>query len=59
MPDNTYRILLKANRMNMCDFFDHPEKEPYLKMFFENLKDFGYMMSECPVKKVLKICVTL
>lgn len=55
MPDNTYRVLIKTNRMNMCEFFDHPEKEPYLKMLFDNLKEYGYMMSECPVKKVLEI----
>ncbi|XP_031636950.1 uncharacterized protein LOC116349583 [Contarinia nasturtii] len=46
-----YNALIKTGRINLCDFFKNPNREPFLKVLISNLGKYGRMMFDCPVKK--------
>lgn len=53
-----YHALIKTGQLNLCDFFERPDREPVLKLLLHTLEKYGHMMFQCPVEKVnvTKIC---
>lgn len=47
-----YHALIKTGKINLCDYFKNPNREPFLKILLSNLEKYGHMMFSCPVKKV-------
>lgn len=52
-----YHSLIKTGRINLCEFFKKPDREPLVKMLLSSLNQYGHMMFDCPVIKVIGLLV--